>query len=224
MDANIRKSFSFALTSGLLLGIPWIFPSFFFLIFIAWVPLFQLEEDIRHNRNRYALFNYAFAGFLLWNILGTWWITQVQWLGAIFIILANSLIQALVFWSASRVRTTLRIPLFFPFLLIWMGYEHFHNTWDLAWPWLNLGNSHWPQHQSSFNGTSLPAFVVGALWIILTNLAILKAYGIFIGKGALAVQWRSGGCEEYSCSLLVPCPCILSYFSKLSKKKEKQLP
>jgi len=139
MDTNIRKNLSLALTSGLLLGIPWIIPSFFFLIFIAWEPLFQLEEDIRHNQNRYALFNYAFTGFLLWNILGSWWISQAQWLGAIFIILANSLVQALVFWSTSRVRTILRIPLFFPFLLIWMGYEHFHNIWDLAWPWLNPG-------------------------------------------------------------------------------------
>ncbi len=86
MDTNIRKNLSFALTSGLLLGIPWIIPPFFFLIFIAWVPLFQLEENICHNQNRYALFNYAFAGFLLWNILGYWWISQAQWLGAILII------------------------------------------------------------------------------------------------------------------------------------------
>ncbi|HIJ36639.1 MAG TPA: apolipoprotein N-acyltransferase, partial [Deltaproteobacteria bacterium] len=114
MEPNIRKNLSFALSSGLLLGIPWVIPSFFFLIFIAWVPLFQLEEDIRHNRNRYALFNYAFVGFLLWNILGSWWIVQAQWLGAICIILANALVQALVFWSASRVRTILKVPLLFP--------------------------------------------------------------------------------------------------------------
>ncbi|MCD6293506.1 MAG: hypothetical protein J7M20_00975 [Deltaproteobacteria bacterium] len=81
MNQNTGKSLFFALTSGLLLGIPWMIPSFFFLIFVVWVPLLQLEKEIHDNRNRYALFNYVFAGFLLWNILGSWWITQAQWLG-----------------------------------------------------------------------------------------------------------------------------------------------
>jgi apolipoprotein N-acyltransferase len=205
MDTNIRKNLSFALTSGLLLGIPWIIPPFFFLIFIAWVPLFQLEEDICHNQNRYALFNYAFAGFLLWNILGYWWISQAQWLGAILIILANSLLQALVFWSASRVRTILRIPLFFPFLLIWMGYEHFHNTWDLAWPWLNLGNSlvtalkliQWYE----FTGVR-----GGSLWIILTNFAVFKAYEIYQKRGLGSMAPVGAGIL-----LLLLVPSFVSY-------------
>ncbi|MDP6180554.1 MAG: hypothetical protein QGG48_11740, partial [Desulfatiglandales bacterium] len=178
MDTNISKNLSFALTSGLLLGIPWIIPSFFFLIFIAWVPLFQLEEDICQNQSRYALFHYAFASFLLWNILGSWWISQAQWLGAILIILANSLLQALVFWSASRVRTILKISLFFPFLLIWMGYEHFHNTWDLAWPWLNLGNSlaTAPKLIQWYEFTGVRG---GSLWIIMANFVVFKAYEIY---------------------------------------------
>ena len=71
MNQNTGKSLFFALTSGLLLGIPWVIPSFFPLIFMAWVPLLQLEMEVHDNRNRYTLFNYAFAGFLLWNILGS---------------------------------------------------------------------------------------------------------------------------------------------------------
>ena len=123
---DIRKNICLALTSGLLLGLPWSVSALFFLVFFAWVPLLLLEEEVRHHANSYAVFNYAFVSFLLWNIIGTWWITQVQWVGAILIILANSLLQALVFWLASRIRTILKIPLLLPFLLIWMGYEHFH--------------------------------------------------------------------------------------------------
>ena len=182
MEPTIRKNLSFALTSGLLLGIPWILSSFFFLIFIAWVPLFQLEENIRHNRNRYGLFNYAFFGFLLWNILGSWWIVQAQWLGAICIILANALVQALVFWAASRVRTILKVSLLFPFLLIWMGYEYFHNIWDLAWPWFNLGNAlvTAPRLIQWFEFTGVRG---GSLWIILTNFAVFKAFAIYQKRG-----------------------------------------
>ena len=178
MNTNTGKNLFLALTSGLLLGIPWIVPSFYFLIFIAWVPFFQLEKNLHNNRNRHALLNYVFPGFLLWNLLGAWWVMQAQWLGAILIFLANSLLQALVFWSASRVRSSLKIPLIIPFLFIWLGYEYFHNIWDLAWPWFNLGNAlvtapkliQWVE----FTGVR-----GGSLWIILVNFAVFKAYGSY---------------------------------------------
>ncbi len=200
-----RRNLFWSLTSGLLLGIPWSGASLFFVIFIAWVPLLLLEEETRDQPNRYILFNYAFVSFLLWNILGTWWIIQAQWLGAVLIMLANSLVQALVFWSISRVRTSLNIPLLFPFLMIWMGYEHFHESWDLAWPWLNLGNAlasapkliQWVEYTGVRGGT---------LWIILTNVAIFK----------MAVTYRQRGLGSLApmglvTVLLVFIPALVSY-------------
>mgnify|MGYP000355573395 CR=1 FL=1 len=183
---NIRKNLILALTSGLLLGLPWSVPALFFVVFLAWLPLLLLEEKARFQTNSYAIFNYAFVSFLLWNIIGTWWVTRAQFVGAILIILANSLIQALVFWLASRIRTILRIPLFFPFVLIWMGYEHFHLSWDLAWPWLNLGNAlatapkliQWYEFTGARGGT---------LWIILTNFAAFKAYLTYRQKGLRSI-------------------------------------
>jgi apolipoprotein N-acyltransferase len=179
---NIRINIFLALTSGLLLGLPWSVSALFFVVFIAWVPLLLLEKEIRHHANPYAIFNYAFVSFLLWNILGTWWVTRPQFVGAILIIVANALLQALVFWLASRIRTILGIPLLFPFVLIWMGYEHFHLSWDLAWPWLNLGNAlatapeliQWYE----FTGTR-----GGTLWIILTNFALLEVVDTYRKKG-----------------------------------------
>ena len=132
-----------------------------------------LEEKTHHHPNPYIIFNYAFVSFLLWNILGTWWVTRAQFVGAIFIIVANSLVQALVFWLASRTRTILAIPLLFPLLAIWMGYEHFHNLWDLAWPWLNLGNAlaTAPEIIQWYEFTGVRG---GTLWIFLTNFAFLS--------------------------------------------------
>jgi apolipoprotein N-acyltransferase len=179
---TIRRNIFLALTSGLLLGLPWSVSSLFFVVFIAWVPLLLLEAETRHHANPYAIFNYAFVSFLLWNIMGTWWVARPQLVGAILIIIANSLVQALVFWLASRMATILRLPLLFPFVLIWMGYEHFHLYWDLAWPWLNLGNAlataptliQWYEFSGVRGGT---------LWIILTNFAALKMYNTFREKG-----------------------------------------
>jgi apolipoprotein N-acyltransferase len=185
---NIRKNIFLALSSGLLLGLPWAASPLFFVVFIAWGPLLLLEEEIQihHRSNPYAIFNYALVSFLLWNVIGTWWIMRAQVVGAILIIVANSLLQALIFWLASRIRTILKIPLLFPFLLIWMGYEHFHLSWDLAWPWLNLGNAlatapkliQWYEYTGVRGGT---------LWIILANFAVLKGYHTYRQKGPAAM-------------------------------------
>ena len=125
-DMNIRKNILLALISGLLLGLPWSASSLFFAVFIAWGPLLLLEEEVRHYANSYAIFNYAFVSFLLWNIIGTWWVMQAQWVGAMLVIIANSLLQALIFWLASRIRTILKIPLLFPhFIDLYTGFRKF---------------------------------------------------------------------------------------------------
>jgi apolipoprotein N-acyltransferase len=202
---NIRKSIFLALTSGLLLGLPWSASSFFFVVFIAWGPLLLLEEELQHHANPYAIFNYAFASFLLWNIIGTWWVMQAQLVGAILIIIANSLVQALIFWLASRIRTILKIPLLLPFLLIWMGYEHFHLSWDLAWPWLNLGNAlaTAPELIQWYEFTGVRG---GTLWIILTNFAALKMYHTYRQKGLGSIV---AACA--STLILFLLPILVSY-------------
>ena len=140
----------------------------------------------------------------MWNVLGAWWITQAQWVGAILIIMANASVQALVFWLASRVRTILKISLLLPFLSIWMGYEHFHLSWDLAWPWLNLGNAlaTAPELIQWYEFTGVRG---GTLWIILTNFALLKMTGV-IGKAAWAPCFCLGRHPCYFCLI----PMLLS--------------
>ena len=179
---NVRNNIYLALTSGLLLGLPWSVSASFFFVFFAWMPLLLLEEEVRHHANPYAIFNYAFVSFLLWNIIGSWWIARAQFVGALFIILANSLLQALVFWLASRIRTILNIPLLLPFLLLWMGFEHFHLSWDLAWPWFNLGNAlaTAPELIQWYEFTGVRG---GTLWIILANFALLRVYHTYRKKG-----------------------------------------
>ena len=189
---NIRKKLFLTLLSGLLLGIPWSGSDLFSLVFLAWVPLLVLEEDLRHLPNPYTVFNYALVSFLLWNILGTWWIAKVQFVGAILILFANALLQALVFWLASRIRTILGISLLFPFLFIWMGYEHLHLSWDLAWPWLNLGNAlaTAPEFIQWYAFTGVRG---GTLWIILTNFALLRLYCLYRDKGLKSIVLFSAG-------------------------------
>ncbi len=211
---NIRKKLFLALLSGLLLGIPRSDSDLFLLVFFAWVPLLILEEDLRHLPNPYTVFNYALVSFLLWNILGTWWIAKVQFVGALLIIFANALLQAFVFWLASRIRTILGISLLFPFLFIWMGYEHLHLSWDLAWPWLNLGNAlaSAPEFIQWYSVTGVRG---GTLWIILTNVAFLRLYGLYRDNNLKSIVLSGTGTM-----LLFVVPIFGSYL--LSQKVEAQ--
>lgn len=167
----MNKNILLAIASGLLLGMPFCLPQLFPLIFFAWLPLLRLEEKTVNHHNSYLLFNYAFLSFLVWNILAYWWVGKAQITGVILIILINSLLLALIFWLISRTKKHLKISILFPFLLIWLGFEYFDTWWDLAWPWLNLGNAFasapkWVQWYE-YTGTR-----GGSLWVILINLTI----------------------------------------------------
>ena len=59
MSNRTRKNIFLALTSGLLLGLPWSVSTLFFAVFFAWLPLLLLEEKVRYHTNAYAIFNYA---------------------------------------------------------------------------------------------------------------------------------------------------------------------
>ena len=152
-----KRNLFLALTGGLLLGLPWSVSPLFFIIFIAWVPLccWKRKPRITQTVTPYSIMPLSVSCCGIFWILVDHTSTVV---GAILIMLANSLLQALVFWSISRVRKGLNIPLLFPFLIIWVGYEHFHESWDLAWPWLNLGNALATAPKSS-SGLSTQALV-----------------------------------------------------------------
>jgi apolipoprotein N-acyltransferase len=182
---KIRKDYILALIGGLLLGLPWSVSALYFVIFFAWLPLLRVEEGLRHHPNPYTVFNCAFLCFVVWNIIGTWWVARAQLPGAICIIVANALVQASVFWLASRIRCILKFPFIVPFLLLWLGYENFHLGWDLAWPWLNLGNalSTEPKLIQWYEYTGVRG---GTLWILLANFAAFKLYHTWRQKGFAA--------------------------------------
>jgi len=167
----VNKNIQLSILSGILLGAPFCIPQLFFLIFFAWIPLLWIEEKTSHHPNPYLLFNYAFLSFAIWNTMAYWWVSQAQLIGVILIILINSMLLALIFWLISKAKSILKISILFPFLIIWLGFEYFHTRWDLAWPWLNLGNTfasvpQWVQWYD-FTGTR-----GGSLWIILVNISL----------------------------------------------------
>jgi len=173
------KVLGLSLLSGALLGAAW-FPPLTFLIFIAWVPLFILTEEIlqKAKRPKASVFLFSYITFVVWNTIATWWTWFASPGGCIAAILANSLLMAFTYWVffllykklAKHYPPNTKHPAAYWLLIpIWLSFEYLHTLWELAWTWLTLGNifafeHNWVQWYE-FTGVS-----GGSLWILAVNI------------------------------------------------------
>lgn len=85
----------------------------------------------------------VYPGLLLWNILTTYWLAMATVGGGVAAILANAVVMSLPFGLYRRFRkpefTTAQSASLF--IALYVGFEWIHHVWDLAWPWLTLGNA-----------------------------------------------------------------------------------
>ncbi|MGZ3867314.1 MAG: apolipoprotein N-acyltransferase [Bacteroidia bacterium] len=173
------KKTGLAVISGLLLGCAWFSP-LTFLIFIGFVPLFILTAEVSENarRPKWAVFGYSYLSFLLWNIIVTWWTWFASPGGCVFAITVNALIMSSVYllffvlWRKLKT-TKFRVYAIWMLIPVWLTFEYFHTNWELAWPWLSLGNvfsfqTKWIQW---YEFTGVPG---GSLWALVVNILVFK--------------------------------------------------
>ena len=173
------KNYFLSILTGLLLALAWPTYGFSLLLFVAFVPLLIAEKSIRANskkHNNLHTFFSTYIGFLIWNVMTTWWIWNSTHEGAIFAFVVNSLLMTLVFqlYHAIAKRKPKRFSLIF-LVAIWITFEKFHLNWDFSWPWLNLGNafSEQPQWIQWYEMTGVFG---GSLWVWIVNLIVFVAY------------------------------------------------
>lgn len=137
------------LLSGVLLGLS--FPPFhtWYFVYFGMVLLLYLIFDSGRVRQ---VFGRAYLSILVFNEITVYWISG--WhsddiflkIGGIATVLVHPvffMIPVLILYGISKIRKgesgkNLAL-LLFPF--IWVGFEFFHNQWQLTFPWLELGNT-----------------------------------------------------------------------------------
>ena len=175
------KHLILSLFSALLLSISWPTYGIPFFIFFALVPLLMMEHEISKfskikNKGR-LIFGLSYLCFVIWNIVTTGWLYGSKnpdgshsILAVAIPVVVNSLLYSLVFqlyhWY-KKIQGTYFGLVFF--VAIWMAFEKFHLSWELTWPWLNLGNvfADYPkiiQWYDTFGATG------GSFWILLINV------------------------------------------------------
>ncbi len=173
------------LLGGVILSLGWPARGFPLLLFIGIVPFLYIEDYISDNKQdfgRMAVFLYTYPGFLLWNVLTTWWIWNATEAGSIAAFLLNAIFMSIVFqvYHFSKINRSSRQS-YFILIFYWITFEYFHHNWDGNWPWLTLGNGlaayikwiQWYEFTGVFGGT---------LWILVTNIFIYLGIKGFFSK------------------------------------------
>ena len=167
--------------SGLLFAFSWPTLGFFPLIFIAFLPLLILEQEIcsKSSNSSLQLFGFSFLSFFIFNIITTYWIWHATMFGALSAFIINSLLMSLFFVLFHKVKKILgKKKGYISFIFLWISMEYLHLNWELAWPWLTLGNVFAPipgiVQWYEFTGV-----LGGSLWVLIVNLLF---FGVFILK------------------------------------------
>ncbi len=190
-----------------------------FLIFIGFIPFLQLEKDIAESRegtSKWTVFKYSFHGFLVWNILATYWIANTTFVASLFAFFVNSFLMTIPFVLFHQTKKTMgETNGYMAFVAYWITFEYLHLHWDLSWPWLTLGNSlsEWPIFVQWFEYTGVFG---GSLWILIINYLIFK----FINR----VPGESH--KGYLIPVLLIAPMLIStliYVLHEEKGKEQQV-
>lgn len=182
-----------ALLSSFLLWLAWPpIPYTSFILLFALVPLMMaLQELAESERTKKTLFLIAGLSFLVWNTASIYWVFNS--LNAVMPTIAACLLSlipfglgaflmALSFWAYRKI--SLKFPAFLAdisLIGLWMSYEYLHQTWDLKFPWMTLGNGfstsaqliQWYEYTGVYGGT---------LWILVSNILIFRLWMIWRTK------------------------------------------
>ncbi len=166
---------SLAFSGGLLLSLAWLpLPFISILSFISLVPLFKLNELYFTEKifNK-KIFLILIIHFSLWNVLTTHWVCTYYFGEGIGVLIYNTILMVLAV-VVNRIIASKHKNI--SLIFTWLSFEYLHQNWDLANPFLTLGNC---------LGTSIEFIqwyeftgaLGGSLWILAVNLCIFKALG-----------------------------------------------
>lgn len=181
----MTKNYLLALSSAVLLWVAWPpIPYTAPLLWVALVPvLLAMENIMRGDYRRKGMKIFLTGGLtgLIWNTASIYWVFNS--LNAVMPVYAAALISiipfalaavlmALVFRLYYQLRKYQRLVVSLAGLVcFWITYEYLHQTWDLAFPWMTLGNGFASTHQL-VQWYEYTGVYGGTLWIWLANILL----------------------------------------------------
>ena len=178
-----------ALLSAFLLWLAWPpIPFTSLILLVALVPILIASENIIQSTTKKkgsSIFKTALICFFIWNTASIYWVfnslnsAMPAWLAALISLIPFGLAAVLMttsFWLYYRLRLSIpKIWAYTGLICFWIGYEYLHQTWDLAFPWMNLGNGFATSHQL-IQWYEYTGVYGGTLWILISNILFFEIW------------------------------------------------
>lgn len=179
----MKKNYLLALVSAFLLWLAW--PPMHFtalLLLIAFVPLLRAVENIIQSdsaKKGRKIFWLTGTCFVIWNTSCIYWVfnslhaVNPLWVAALISLIPfclAALLMTLAFLLYYKLRkVTSKVLSYAGLISFWIGYEYLHQSWDLAFPWMNLGNGFAEAH-SLIQWYEYTGVYGGTLWVLAANI------------------------------------------------------
>ena len=214
-----------SILTGLLLSLAWYVRGAAIIIMLAFVPLFwlsdiSLKEGKRNAFGRGILLFYP--AFFVFNLITTYWIAYCTLPGAAAAVIANALLQTLVFaaWHACRKQVQNRILQAIMLIFFMVSFEYLHLNWDLTWPWLTLGNV-FATMPAMVQWYSVTGTLGGTVWILLCNFLV---YCEPLTKKERERHPRKYGSILTLCCLVLPMLISVIMYEVVERKIDSSTP
>ncbi|MCP9292514.1 apolipoprotein N-acyltransferase [Gracilimonas sediminicola] len=173
----LENKWVLSVIAGILLGVSFPPINLSFLSFPAFILLFYLSDKCDSYKQ---LAYYSYAGFVVWNLIGTYWLMMASLGAGIAAILANSVLMTIPLCLAKFFTQKSESPILIAFLqaAAWVSYEFLHHQWDLSWTWLSIGNA-WSNFIGVIQYISLTGHLGITFWVVLSSAL---AYQVFKRK------------------------------------------
>lgn len=198
----MQKTYLLAILTAFLLWLGWPpIPYTAPLLLIAFVPLFLAADrvigsDLRKKGRK--IFLVSGTAFLIWNTASIYWVfnsmnaVMPSWI-ALLISLIPFGLAALLMTLAFRLYYTLRRITgrawsYAGLVCFWIGYEYLHQSWDLAFPWMTLGNGFASTHQL-VQWYEYTGVYGGTYWILVSNILVYETWRVFRTADKPRVRW-----------------------------------
>ncbi|MEY3677876.1 MAG: hypothetical protein RI924_17 [Bacteroidota bacterium] len=184
-----RKHYALALLTAFLLWLAW--PPIPYTGPVLWVALVPLLFAIDHlfeadlKKKGRKIFALSFLTFSIWNTASIYWVfnslhavmpAPVAVLISLIPFGLGALLMATAFWIYYAFRQVLnRLWSYLALICFWICYEYLHQSWDLAFPWMNLGNGFAQTHQL-VQWYEYTGVYGGTLWVLMSNILLFEIF------------------------------------------------
>jgi apolipoprotein N-acyltransferase len=224
---KLNKNYLLALISSLLMWLAW--PPHNWLapiLLVGLVPLFIALNNIittGEKKTGKKIFLTAGLSFLIWNTACIYWVFNaisaqnnpiVAFLVSLIPYGLGALLMTFAFWLYYRLSLKVNKYIAYAGLIcFYIAMEYLHESWDLAFPWMTLGNGFAGMHQLvqwyEFTGV-----YGGSLWILLSNILAFEIYKAIKDKSEhklyLTISW--------ALTLILPIGYSLYTYSNYQEK------